>query len=122
MSLSEETKRITIISMIANQRAKTNIGGSYTIYLEEGRWFLKDEDSFFAAREMTFIDMWKLLRSENEYNLTRYGTAMRNDKRWETLFKKAEFDNIDRWDETGNMMREVKETLERLIKELEQIK
>lgn len=122
MSLSEETKRITIISMIANQRAKTNIGGSYTIYLEEGRWFLKDEDSFFAAREMSFIDMWKLLRSENEYNLTRYGTAMRNDKRWETLFKKAEFDNVDQWDETGDLMREVNETHERLTKELEQIK
>lgn len=118
MSHFEQTKRITIIEMIVNHRAKTNIGGSYTVYLENGKWFLNDSDSFFAAREMTFLEMWKLLRSENEYNLTRYGTAMRNDKRWETLFKKAEFDDIDHWDETGDLMKEVNETHARLTKEL----
>ena len=110
--------RITIISQMANLRAKTNICKPYSVYLSDGRWWLQHEHSLWPDRELTFLEMWSMIRSENEYNLTRYGTAMKNDKRWHALHNKAEFDNIDRWDETGDMMREVKETHERLTKEL----
>lgn len=122
MNLPATLPRITIISQMANLRGKTNIGGAYSVYLEAGRWFMKDEHSLFPSREMNLIEMWQTLRSENEYNLTRFGAAMRNDKRWETLYAKAEFDNIDCWDETGDLMRDVEITHERLKKELEQTK
>jgi hypothetical protein len=114
--------RITIISQMCTRRGKTDIGKPYSVYLSDGRWWLQQEHSLWPDRELTFLEMWTMLKNENHYNLTRYGTAMRIDKRWETVHNKAEFDNIDKWDETGNMMREVKETLERLIKELELMK
>ena len=119
MNLPATLPRITIISQMSNLRGKTNIGGAYTIYLESGKWFMKDEHSLWPSREMNLIEMWQTLRSENEYNLTRFGAAMRNDKRWETLYAKAEFDNVDKWDETGDLMRDVEITHERLKKELE---
>ena len=114
--------RITIISQMCTRRGKTDIGKPYSVYLSDGRWWLQHEHSLWPDREMTFLEMWTMLRGEQDYNLTRYGMAMKNDKRWETLHNKAEFDNIDKWDETGNLMKEVKETLERLMKELELMK
>ena len=122
MNLPETKPRITIISQLCTRQGKTDIGKPYVVYLSDGRWWLQQEHSLWPDRELTFLEMWTMLKNENHYNLTRQGTAMRIDKRWETVHGKAEFDNIDKWDETGNMMREVKETLARLIKELELMK
>jgi hypothetical protein len=102
MNLPETKPRVTIISQLCTRQGKTDIGKPYVVYLSDGRWWLQQEQSLWPDRELTF--------------------AMRIDKRWETLHSKAEFDNIDRWDETGNLMKEVKETLERLMKELELMK
>jgi len=122
MNLPETLPRVVIISQMLNLRGKTNIGGTYTIYLESGKWFMKDEHSLFPSRELNLIEMYELVDSESNYNLTRFGSAIKADPRWRTLYDKAKFDNIDQWDETGDMMNEVKETLERLMKELEQMK
>ena len=122
MNLPETKPHITIISQLCTRQGKTDIGKPYVVYLSDGRWWLQQEQSLWPDRELTFLEMWTLLKGENHYNLTRYGTAMRIDKRWETVHGKAEFDNIDKWDETGDLMKEVKGTLERLIKELELMK
>lgn len=119
MNLPETKPRVVIVSSYANRRAKTSIGGDYVIYLEAGRWFMKEVTSLYPSRELSFLELWRWLQAESEYNLTRHGTAMLADKRWQTLFDKAEFDNIDQWDETGDLMKEVKETHTRLTKELE---
>lgn len=122
MNLPETKKRVVIVSCYANRAAKTNIGGDYVIYLEEGKWFMTDVNSLRPSRKMSFLEVWKWIVVENEYNLTRYGKAMRRDHRWQILFDKAEFDNIDQWDETGDLMKEVNETHARLSQELELMK
>ena len=122
MNLPETKSRVVIVSSYANRRAKTSIGGDYVIYLESGKWFMTDANSLYPSRELSFLELWRWLKAESEYNLTRYGMAMKNDKRWQTLFDKAEFDNLDQWDETGDLMKEVKETHTRLTAELEQNK
>ena len=118
MNLPATLPRITIISQMANLRGKTNIGGAYTIYLESGKWFMKDEHSLWPSREMNLIEMFESVHSESEYNLTRFGASIKADPRWRTLYDKAKFDNIDQWDETGDLMRDVEITHERLKKEL----
>ena len=118
MNLPATLPRITIISQMANLKGKTNIGGAYTIYLESGKWFMKDEHSLFPSRQLNLIEMYEMVDSESNYNLTRFGSAIKADPRWRTLYDKAKFDNIDQWDETGDTMREVTETHERLKKEL----
>jgi hypothetical protein len=122
LNLPETKPRVVIVSSYANRRAKTSIGGDYVIYLESGQWFMTDANSLYPSRELSFLELWRWLKAESEYNLTRHGTAMRNDKRWQTLFDKAEFDNLDQWDETGDLMKEVNETHTRLTAELEQNK
>ena len=122
MNLPETKSRVVIVSSYANRGAKTSIGGAYVIYLESGKWFMTDANSLYPSRELSFLELWRWLKAESEYNLTRYGMAMKNDKRWQTLFDKAEFDNLDQWDETGDLMKEVKETHTRLTAELEQNK
>jgi len=122
MNLPATLPRVVIISQMANLRGKTNIGGAYTVYLEGGFWFIKDEHSLFPSRQLNLIEMFELVDSESSYNLTRFGSAIKADPRWRTLYDKAKFDNIDQWDETGDTMREVTETHERLKKELEQTK
>ena len=122
MNLPATLPRVVIISQMLNLRGKTNIGGSYTVYLEGGFWFMKDEHSLFPSRQHNLIEMYELVDSESNYNLTRFGSAIKADQRWRTLYDKAKFDNIDQWDETGDTMREVTETHERLKKELEQTK
>jgi len=122
MNLPATLPRVVIISQMLNLRGKTNIGGAYTVYLEGGFWFMKDEHSLFPSRQLNLIEMYELVDSESNYNLTRFGSAIKADPRWRTLYDKAKFDNIDQWDETGDTMREVTETHERLKKELEQTK
>jgi len=122
MNLPATLPRVVIISQMMNLRGKTNIGGAYTVYLEGGFWFMKDEHSLFPSRQLNLIEMYELVDSESNYNLTRFGSAIKADPRWRTLYDKAKFDNIDQWDETGDTMREVTETHERLKKELEQTK
>jgi hypothetical protein len=122
MNLPATLPRVVIISQMMNLRGKTNIGGAYTVYLEGGFWFMKDEHSLFPSRELNLIEMYEMVDSESNYNLTRFGSAIKADPRWRTLYDKAKFDNIDQWDETGDTMREVTETHERLKKELEQTK
>jgi len=118
MNLPATLPRVVIISQMLNLRGKTNIGGAYTVYLEGGFWFMKDEHSLFPSRQLNLIEMYELVDSESNYNLTRFGSAIKADPRWRTLYDKAKFDNIDQWDETGDTMREVTETHERLKKEL----
>ncbi len=122
MNLPATLPRVAIISQMLNLRGKTNIGGAYTVYLEGGFWFMKDEHSLFPSRQLNLIEMYEMVDSETHYNLTRFGSAIKADQRWRTLYHKAKFDNIDQWDETGDTMREVTETHERLKKELEQTK
>jgi len=118
MNLPATLPRVVIISQMMNLRGKTNIGGAYTVYLEGGFWFMKDEHSLFPSRQLNLIEMYEMVDSESNYNLTRFGSAIKADPRWRTLYDKAKFDNIDQWDETGDTMREVTETHERLKKEL----
>ena len=122
MNLPATLPRITIISQMANLKGKTKIGGAYTVYLEGGFWFMKDEHSLFPSRQLNLIEMYEMVDSESNYNLTRFGSAIKADPRWRTLYDKAKFDNIDQWDETGDLMRDVEITHERLKKELEQTK
>mgnify|MGYP000098959996 CR=1 FL=1 len=77
MNLPETKPRVVIISSYANRRAKTSIGGDYVIYLEEGKWFMTNANSLYPSREMSFLELWRWLKAESEYNLTRHGTAAR---------------------------------------------
>lgn len=110
--------RITIIKLVASKRAKTNIGGSYTVYLSADRYFLKDEDSMFAAVPLSLMELGRMLMAEEVYNLSRVGLSMRTDLRWRALFHRAEHDNIDCWDETGDEMKAIETRHAELRKEL----
>lgn len=101
-------------------RAKTSVGTSYEIYLQDKKFFLHVGHSVKPDREMNFIEMWHFISNERDYNLSNRGLLMKNDARWQRLANLAMFDEVDRWDETGNAAREVDETLERLIREIEE--
>ena len=116
-----ETK-IVIISMTADYRAKTDIGGAYTVYLQGDKYYLKDESSLFPSQEISLLEMGRVLMKEQNYNLTPVGRAMRFDPRWESLLRRAEFDNIDQWAETGEEMEAIQIRHAELRKELELIK
>lgn len=110
--------KLILIEMIANQRAQTNIGGSYTVYLQGDRYYLKEESSFRASQEITLLELGRMLAAEPNYNLTPAGRLIRFDPRWQLLFHRAEADNLDRWDETGDEMNAVKTLHEALREEL----
>jgi hypothetical protein len=112
-------KTLLVDAQIANYKSKTQLGANFQIWLEAGKWWIKTTPSVWPPRELSLLEMWGMVRNQNDYHLTNTGLLMKNDERWRSIMAKAQFDEIDRWDETGAIAAEVDETVGKLIEEIE---